>query len=201
MTSSATVGESMLAAKFALTQPRGLRKLLLASTTASIKMRLQVTARQKAELPIKSREILQRGEKQGNTETSEYRSAMMEFYRRHLCRLDPFPKEFQETIASMQQDDTVYSTLYGASPLNLTGPLKNFDITSELSHITKKTVPGGILILNGKFDTTQDEVTAPFFTQPRARVKWVLFAESSHMDMLEETESFLAAVRAFLEIP
>ena len=67
--------------------------------------------------------------------------------------------------------------------------------------MTEQTVPGGILILNGKFDTTQDEVTAPFFTRPRARVKRVQFAGSTHMAVLEETESFLATLQGFLEMP
>ena len=68
-------------------------------------------------------------------------------------------------MAYMSSDDTVYSTIYGPSVLELTGPLADFDITNELHQITETTVPGGILIVNGKYDTTQDEVTSAFFTE------------------------------------
>ena len=101
-------------------------------------------------------------------------------------------------MAYMSSDDTVYSTIYGTSVLELDGPLKDFDVTSELHQITEATVPGGILVVNGKYDTTQDEVTSAFFTETRARVKWVRFAESGHMAVLEEREGFVEVVTAFL---
>ena len=190
----------MLAARFALTQPRGLRKLILASTTASIKLRLAATARQRLALPTPIRQTLESCEELGTTTSPEYRLAQLEFLKRHLCRLDPFPPELQQSMAYMSSDDTVYSTIYGPSVLELTGPLADFDITNELHQITETTVPGGILIVNGKYDTTQDEVTSAFFTETRARVKWVRFAESGHMAMLEEREGFGEVVRGFLEM-
>ena len=38
----------------------------------------------------------------------------------------------------------------------------------------------------------------PFYTEIKATVKWVKFAESSHVPFLEETEKFNAAVGNFL---
>jgi L-proline amide hydrolase len=61
--------------------------------------------------------------------------------------------------------------MYGVSPLKQTGPLKDYDVRPELHHITNDTAPGGVLIINGKYDTAQDEVMMPFFTNIRARVK------------------------------
>lgn len=191
----------MLAAKYALTQPRGLRKLVLASVSTSMKLRLGASARQRLQLPVEVRETLNRCEAEGTTDTPEYRGAMMVNHRRHICRLDPFPKVLLESMAAMQQDDTVHFTLMVLSPFTVTGTLKGFDIRSDLSQITEKTVPGGILMMNGKYDTTQYEVMAPFFTQPTTRVKWVRFAESGHMALLEEPESFLLALRQFLDLP
>jgi hypothetical protein len=104
-------------------------------------------------------------------------------------------------MAAMQQDDTVQSTLTEPSPFSVSGTMEDFDIRGELSQITEQTVPGDILILNGKSHIAQHEVTSPFPTQPRARVKWVRFAESSHIAVLEETESFLATLQGFLEMP
>lgn len=189
----------MLAAKFTLTQPHGLQKLILASVSSSIKLRLEASARQRLELPVDVRETLERCEVEGTTATPEYRAAMMEFYCRHLCRIDPYPKVLLESMAASQQDDTVNLTLTGPSPFTVEGSLREFDIRGELAQITEKTVPGGVLAMNGRFDRAQDEVIAPFFSLPKAKVKWVRFAESGHMALLEETEEFLAAVRGFLD--
>jgi proline-specific peptidase len=190
----------MLAVKYALTQPRGLRKLILASVSSSIKLRLEASARQRLELPTNVRETLERCEVEGTTATPEYRTAMMEFSRRHLCRVDPFPKVLLESMAAMQQDDTVNFTLMGPSPFTVEGSLRDFDVRGELAQITEKTVPGGMLVTNGRFDTTQDEVIAPFVFLPKAKVEWVRFAESGHMALLEETEKFLGALQGFLEM-
>lgn len=46
-----------------------------------------------------------------------------------------------------------------------------------------------MLIINGYFDEAQDETCAPFFMNPSCRTKWVRYALSSHMPMLEETVS------------
>lgn len=39
----------------------------------------------------------------------------------------------------------------------------------------------------------------PYFREIPGKVKWVRFAESSHLPMLEETDAFVDAVGRFLE--
>jgi pimeloyl-ACP methyl ester carboxylesterase len=53
------------------------------------------------------------------------------------------------------------------------------------------------LLINGKYDEAQDEVMEPF-SKGIGNVKWVKFAESSHLPQLEETEEFLNVVGNFL---
>lgn len=53
------------------------------------------------------------------------------------------------------------------------------------------------LLINGKYDEAQDEVMDPFFKFIQ-KVKWVRFAESSHLPQLEETEEFLKVLGSFL---
>lgn len=53
------------------------------------------------------------------------------------------------------------------------------------------------MLINGKEDEAQDEVMEPFF-RSIAKVKWLQFAESSHLPQLEQTEEFLQAVGNFL---
>lgn len=55
------------------------------------------------------------------------------------------------------------------------------------------------LLINGRYDEAQDEVVEPFF-KGIEKVKWVRFAESSHMPHMEEPEEYLKVVRDFLEL-
>lgn len=71
--------------------------------------------------------------------------------------------------------------------------MKTWDIRPELHKIEVPT-----LLVNGKFDEAQDVTMAPYFEKIRSLVKWVRFAESSHMPHLEETEDFMIAVSKFL---
>ena len=93
-------------------------------------------------------------------------------------------------MAALQDNDTVSSTMEG--------PLLDFDLRPDLKDLTAEAVPGGMLVMNGRYDQSVDEVVRPFFLLPGAKVKWVRFAESSHMAMLEETELVMAEVGKFL---
>ena len=188
----------IIAVSYTLTQPRGLRKLIISSSPASDTLRVQAHARRRAELPQDLQDTMIACEKEGRLNSPEYQSAGLEFARRYLCRMDPWPPEIQETMALMEEDDTVSYTLYGPMPLKTTGPRKDYNVGSRLPEITETTVPGGVLLTNGRYDMSPDEVMAPFFTQIRARVKWVRFAESSHTAHLEEPQAFLTALGEFL---
>ena len=74
----------------------------------------------------------------------------------------------------------------------MTGPLKDFDITSELHKIN---VP--VLLTNGRYDGATDDVMKKLFVNI-PKVKWVTFSESSHTAHIEETERYMQVVGDFL---
>jgi pimeloyl-ACP methyl ester carboxylesterase len=148
-------------------------------------------------LPKSVQEVLDQCEKDGKTDTPEYRAALNEFYKRYLCRLDPFPKELTETFKGAAKDKTVYLTMWGPSDFVCTGSLDTWTIVKDLKKVTPKTLPGGMLVINGYFDQAQDEAVLPYFKQPSAKVKWVEFALSAHFPHLEETEKFIKVLGAF----
>ncbi len=188
----------MLAAQYATTRPAGLRKLVLCDSPASMATFVDVANELRARLPPDVQETLTRCERDGRTDTDEYEEAMLVFYRRHVCRVDPFPDEFAQSTDQLKADSTVYETMNGPSEFYVIGSLKEWDITDDLANLTPAAVPGGILLLNGHFDEAQDRVMEPLFSRPSARVKWVRFGLSSHLPQLEETEKFTQALTAFL---
>jgi pimeloyl-ACP methyl ester carboxylesterase len=80
----------------------------------------------------------------------------------------------------------------GPSEFYVSGTLKTWTIEPSIYKIAVET-----LLINGKYDEAQDEVLEPFF-RGISKVKWVRFAESSHMPHLEEGEEFLKVLGDFL---
>lgn len=101
----------MLAAKYAARKPTGLRKLILASTPASVELLLVGEKALRGRLPDDVRQSLERCEQEGRMESEEYELACMDFYKRFLCRVDPWPPEFVQAMEHLKEDPTVYETM------------------------------------------------------------------------------------------
>jgi len=57
-------------------------------------------------------ETLTKHEKDGTTSSPEYEAAVQVFYEKHLCRVLPFPQDLVDSFAQLQEDSTVYNTMY-----------------------------------------------------------------------------------------
>lgn len=189
----------MLAAQYATEkQPHGLRKLIIADSPTDMVTWVKVANRLREALPEDVQETLTRCEAEKKTDSEEYERAVLHFYAHHVCRVDPFPVEMMAALANVKHDGTVYETMNGPSEFHVIGSLKTWDIREELKNITEKTVPGGLLVINGYYDEAQDETCDAYFTHPTCRTKWLRYALSSHMPMLEETEKFIRDLGVFL---
>ncbi|KAI6822299.1 MFS general substrate transporter [Hortaea werneckii] len=189
----------MLGGQYAIDrQPTGLRKLIISDSPSDMVQWVEVANRLRKDLPKDVRETLDRCEREGRTDSEEYEEAVNYFYSLHVCRITPFPQELVDSFANIKEDGTVYETMNGPSEFYVIGTLKHWSISEGLKKITAKTAPGGMLIINGYFDEAQDETCVAFFQNPSCRTKWVRYALSSHMPMLEETEAYVRDVGTFL---
>ncbi|KAJ7756042.1 Alpha/Beta hydrolase protein [Mycena maculata] len=176
----------------AIQQPKGLKHLVLASTPADMGLWVVSQNAFRAQLPLDVQDILDKHEKNGTTDSEEYQAAVGVFYSRHLCTIKPMPGPVLEGFGWIQKDPTVYLTMNGPSEFHITGPLKDWSMIKDAHKINVPT-----LVLNGRYDQAQDPVVAPFFSEI-PRVKWVTFAESSHMLHWEERERYMSIVGNFL---
>jgi proline-specific peptidase len=182
----------MLALEVALAKHPGLVSLVLASALASVPLWMAETSLLRDQLPSDVRETLARHEAAGTTDAAEYQEAVMAFYRRHVCRLDPFPECVERSFASLAADPEVYNTLWGPSEFHATGRLKEWDVTQRLGEIRLPT-----LVLAGRFDEATPAVVAAI-QRGIAGSESVTFDESAHMPHVEEPARFLEVVEAFL---
>ncbi len=181
-----------LAQEYALTRPPGLRALVLATTAASFPDFVAEANRLRALLPPEVEETLRRHEEAGTTDDPEYATACEVFYRRHLCRLDPWPEEVTEAFAWIERDPTVYHTMNGPSEFHVIGSIRDWQAKDRLGEIVVPT-----LLVSGR----HDEATPALQETLRKGIRgaeWVCFEDSSHMPHVEERERYMQVVGGWL---
>ncbi len=180
-----------LAIEYMLTDPRGVIGLVLASTSASIPQFVAEAERLKAALPPEVYETMLRHEAAGELHHPDYEAAVMEFYRRHVCRLDPWPEPLLRTAENLD-GNPVYETMNGPNEFFVIGNLKDWDRTERLGEIRAPT-----LITVGRHDEITPACAETMHKGiPNSELR--VFEESSHTAHLEETDRYLEVVADFL---
>jgi L-proline amide hydrolase len=182
----------MLGMAYAVTRPPGLASLIVQSSPASVPFWMTQLRVLRNALPPEVEDTLRRHEAAGTTDAPEYEEAMMEFYRRHVCRTDPWPDWVNDTFAALAANPEVYNYMNGPSEFHVIGTIKDWDVTDRLGRISVPT-----LLFCGRHDEVTPATMAPIH-QAIAGSEFVVFEESSHMAQAEEPEKVLATVRAFL---
>lgn len=181
-----------LAMEHALTSAPGIESLVLCDPLADTHQWVSEANRLRRELPKNVQEALLRHERDGTTDSEEYQAAMMEYYRRHVCRTEPWPECLMRSFTMMASDPEVYSTLWGSSEFHVTGKLKDYSVLPRLYDVHVPT-----LLMSGRYDeATPDIVRA---VQERiVGAEWRVFENSSHMPHCEEREQFMSTLSDFL---
>jgi proline-specific peptidase len=182
---------SMLGIEYALTKPAGLVSLTLNSPPTSAQTWKAEAMRLRDELPEDVRRVFAEHEAAGTTDDPAYEAAEEEFWRRHICLVDPMPDFVRRGRAAKSR--AVYTALWGVSEWNPNGKLHDWDVRDRLHEIQVPT-----LITSGRYD----ECTPMLAEQAQAGIpgaERVLFEESSHMAFVEEPDRFRAVLNDFLE--
>ena len=182
----------MLGMEYALTQPDGLVSLTIADSPASMRQWVAEANRLRADLPPEVQRTLLRHEEAGTTDDPAYEQALEVFYRRHVCRLDPWPEYVTRAFANIAANPEVYHTMNGPSEFHVIGTLKEWDITARLGEIHVPT-----LVISGRYDEATPAI-AETVHQGIPGSEWVLFEHSSHMPHAEEPERFMQVLNQFL---
>lgn len=132
---------------------------------------------------------LDRHEAAGTTAAREYEAASTEFYRRHVCRLDPWPNSLMRTFE--QLNHAIYGRMQGPNEFVINGIHKDYDLTPRLPEITVPT-----LFTCGRYDEMRPEDTG-WYASLVPGAEFVVFEESSHMAHLEEPGRCQQVLRDF----
>ncbi|TCD64548.1 hypothetical protein EIP91_003986 [Steccherinum ochraceum] len=180
----------MLSIAFAVRQPKGLRKLILASAIPKMQDYVASTVKLRSTLPQDVQDTLTKHLAGEMVDPKELQAAEGAYYGRFVISIES--KEMTASIVQLMSDPTVHFTMLGPNVFTVVGPLKDFDLIPELHKINVPT-----LLTNGRWDGVQDSVVAPMFKHI-AKTKWAHFAASSHAPHLEERERYMEVVGQFL---
>ncbi|KAJ7260618.1 proline-specific peptidase, partial [Mycena rebaudengoi] len=179
----------MLASNYVISRnPTGLKRLILSDAPASMELWSVGTNTLLDQFPDDFSAMLKRHELAGTTESEEYQLGIQQFNEKHLCTVKPWPNELVQAFEALEADPTVYATMIGPSEFNITGTMKAWTVVDDLHKISMPT-----LLINGRYDDAQDVGVVPFFDKI-ASVKWIQFAESSHMPFFEENTRYMQVV-------
>ncbi len=181
---------SMLAAQYYFSHPPGIRSLIFSGPALSAQRFAEDTRDLLKHLPDEMQKAVSEAEESGDYSSLEYQNAIDEFYKRFMCRIDPWPDCMNRTIEGMGQ--AVYEYMWGPSEFTATGILKDFDCTNRLDEIE---VP--VLYTCGRYDEATPETTE--FYRSRTPISEITVIEdASHEHHLEKPEEYLSVVRDFL---
>jgi L-proline amide hydrolase len=182
----------MLAQEHAITQPAGLRSVVLSNTAAAFGQFAEEANKLRADLPPDVEATLRRHEEAGTTDNPEYAEACNVFYSRHVCRLDEWPTEVLRSFELIDTDPTVYHTTNGPSEFHVIGSFADWSALSRLDRIR---VPS--LVISGRHDEATPRVQE-HLVAGIAQAEQVILEESSHMPFWEQRDAYMSHVGDFL---
>lgn len=190
-----------IALDFAISQPRGLKKIILGSASASKALSMQSLNECRDLLPREHRDAINRAVEARDFDGQDYKTALDVFVKMFLVRgNDKLPTPTKKSpLDSILQDKTVYHTLYvtfaihgcphtdqnssGPSPWYQTGSMLGWTAIPRLQTIKVPT-----LVYNSEFDTSaRDCAVKPFFDLI-PHVKWVTVSNAGHVAHVESPE-------------
>jgi len=181
---------TMLAADYMLTKPTGVRSVVMASPSLSMSRWLRDAETLKETLPDSVQAVIVKHESAGTFDSPEYQAAVMEYYKRHLCRRDPWPDDVNKAFAELGQ--SVYTTMWGPSEFTATGSLRTYERAERLKELN---LP--VLFTAGRYDEATPS-TVEYYRSlvPGARLQ--IFEHSAHLTMQDEPDAYVQTIREFL---
>lgn len=143
-----------------------------------------------AQMPVDVIKAIENGEKNSDY-GDEYQAGMMEYYKKHVCRLDPWPDYMVEAFDKLNMD--VYMTMWGPSEFTISGKLKDFELYPRLHEIT---VP--VLLTCGDMDEAGVKTLKDFqMAFPHAHL--AVIPNASHQHHIERPQIYKSIISEFLK--
>ena len=180
----------MLAMQYVLDRQPDLESLTLCGSPASMIRWVADCEQLLTEEPPETRRVIREHEHAGFTACPEYQAAILGFYRKHVCRLDPWPGGLERSFAEAGYQ--VYHAMNGPSEFSVTGTLKTWDIMDRLGEIEVPT-----LLVGGRYDECTPNHLAAMHQRIRGSQLRII-EDASHLCFAEQPAEFARIANSFL---
>jgi proline iminopeptidase len=182
----------MLVQEYAVTYPGHLKAAVISNMTASMKSYVAYLDVLRKALPARSQAVMDKYEAEKKYDAPEYQAVLMnQLYRRHLCRLDPWPEPLEMSLAHMNQ--RIYNLMQGPSEFVITGNYKDWDRWPDLHKIAVPT-----LLIAARYGTMSvDDIRKMGRLIPNSRV--AVCETGSHCSHFDDQEAYFRHLLAFLK--
>jgi proline iminopeptidase len=181
----------MLALQYVLDRRPPLMSLVLSSSPASCRRWTEDCTELLAAFPETVRDTIRRHEAHRFTGCLEYSAAILPYYKRHVCRLDPWPDGLERSFAGVNQQ--IYEYMAGPSEFAIVGTLRDWDVSDRLGEIDVPT-----LITCGEHDELRP-AHAKEMQRRIANAELEVFPGASHVTMAEVPEAYRERLNEFFD--
>ena len=136
---------TILALEYMLTDPTGVKSVIMSSPAISIPRWLADADSLVATLADSLQAAIESNEAAGTYDSPEYQEAVMAFYGLYLARKHPWSADLDSAFAQFNLE--LYGYMWGPSEFTATGTLKDYDGSDRLSELS---VP--VLFTTGRYD-------------------------------------------------
>jgi proline iminopeptidase len=182
----------LLALEYALTYPTHLKGLIISNMMSSCPaygLYAQTTlATQMDSTVLKS---LREFEANNDQKNPAYMNLLMpNFYHKHFCRLNPWPDIFSRAMEHLNDD--VYTLMQGPSEFGISGRIKDWNRSDDLSTINVPT-----LVIGARFDTMDPEYLQ-WMAKQMPHGTSVICPHGSHCSMWDDQEHYFPGLINFI---
>ncbi len=174
-------------ASFALTQPEGLKRIILADSYLSTPRWDEDADRLIKKLSKKTQETLHRGE----LGTDEYKKAERGYHKRFINMMENRPEAFERNSRGFARD--IYNYMWGPYEHLINGTLSDFDLIPDLHKINQP-----VLLVSGRNDEATPEANE-YYASLIPNAKTAVLENSAHFPFWTDREEFMEIVEDFLE--
>lgn len=180
-----------VAAEYMLTKPTGVRSLILAEPQLDMARYVPDMGRLFDGLTPPVQRALVVHERNGTTDSPEYREALSIFQHQYLARQEPWSADLDSSMAHLNAKMTRY--LFGPGILSVTGVMKNYDRSLELHAIQVPT-----LIAIGRYGFTSI-ASANYYHNMIPGSLMMLFERSGDLAVQDEPDWYASVVKGFTD--
>lgn len=183
----------MLLILYALTNPKGVKSIILSSTLSSAKLWRSEQLRRISYMDDEYKIPLLDAEKTGDYDSKEYQKALDVFMERYCA--GPYDENDPECLTREKKSGSKsYVVGWGENEFSPTGTLAGFEVTDRLNEIETPT-----LITSGAEDLSSPVIAKTMHDNIK-NSKWELFANSRHMPFVDEHDKYVKVLEKWLEI-